>query len=91
MMAHADETDDSHTKTRVHSGSAVVPAALVMSEREDADGISFLKSVVVGYDVAARMMTPVLGEDRSEKLINKIWNLEQVKNMRELRPLLSAF
>ena len=37
------------------------------------------------------LMTPVLGEDRSEKLINKIWNLEQVKNMRELRPLLSPF
>ena len=36
------------------------------------------------------LMTPVLGEDRSEKLINKIWNLKQVKNMRELRPLLSV-
>ena len=36
------------------------------------------------------LLTPVLGEDRSQKLINKIWNLEQVSNVRELRPLLSA-
>jgi 2-methylcitrate dehydratase PrpD len=56
MMAHADETDDSHTKTLVHPGSAVVPAALAMSEREGADGESFLKSVVVGYDVGCRMI-----------------------------------
>lgn len=56
MMAHADETDDSHTKTLVHPGSAVVPAALAMSEKEGADGRRFLKSVVVGYDVGCRMV-----------------------------------
>ena len=62
MMAHADETDDSHTKTLIHPGSAVVPAALAMSEREGADGLSFLKSVVVGYDVGCRMIL-ALGRD----------------------------
>ena len=62
MMAHADETDDSHTKALVHPGSAVVPAALAMAEREGADGISFLKSVVVGYDVGCRMIL-ALGRD----------------------------
>jgi 2-methylcitrate dehydratase PrpD len=35
------------------------------------------------------LMTPVLGKKRSEGLIKTIWNLERVKNMRELRPLLS--
>ena len=35
------------------------------------------------------LMTPVLGKERSEELINTIWNLERVKNMRKLRPLLS--
>jgi len=62
MMAHADETDDSHTKTLVHAGSAIVPAALAMSEREGADGGSFLKSVVVGYDVGCRVIL-ALGRD----------------------------
>ena len=56
MMAHADETDDSHRSTFVHPGSSVVPAALAMSEREGADGARFLKSVVVGYDVGCRMV-----------------------------------
>jgi 2-methylcitrate dehydratase PrpD len=56
MMAHADETDDSHRTTFVHPGSAVVPAALAMSEREGADGTRFLRSVVVGYDVGCRMI-----------------------------------
>ncbi len=36
------------------------------------------------------LLAPVLGEDRSQKLIDKIWNLERVSNMRELRPLLSS-
>ncbi|MFC1820167.1 MmgE/PrpD family protein, partial [Thermodesulfobacteriota bacterium] len=35
------------------------------------------------------LLVPVLGEDRSKKLIDAIWNLEQVRNVRELRPLLS--
>jgi 2-methylcitrate dehydratase PrpD len=36
------------------------------------------------------LLIPVLGEDRSQRLIHMIWNLEQVRNVRELRPLLSA-
>ncbi len=36
------------------------------------------------------LMTPILGGDRSQRLIDKIWTLEQVSNMRELRPLLSS-
>lgn len=36
------------------------------------------------------LLAPVLGADRSRKLIDRVWNLEQVNNVRELRPLLSA-
>jgi 2-methylcitrate dehydratase PrpD len=36
------------------------------------------------------LLLPVLGEERSQKLIDSIWNLEQIRNMRELRPFLSA-
>ncbi len=36
------------------------------------------------------LMAPFLGEDRTGELIDKIWNLERVKNVRELRPLISA-
>ena len=32
IMAHADETDDSHAQSFTHPGCAIVPAALAMSE-----------------------------------------------------------
>lgn len=62
MMAHADETDDSHEKSLTHPGCAVVPAALAVAEREGADGMRFLKAVVAGYDVGPRF-TMALGVD----------------------------
>src|SRR6266705_1085633 len=38
MLAHADETDDSHAPSRTHPGCAVVPAALAIAERQHASG-----------------------------------------------------
>ena len=54
IMAHADETDDSHAPSGTHPGCAVVPAALAMAERADAGGATFLNAVVLGYDVGCR-------------------------------------
>ena len=54
MLAHADETDDSHAPSRTHPGCAVIPAALAIAERNRASGETFLRAVVLGYDVAAR-------------------------------------
>jgi len=62
IIAHADETDDIHVKSRNHPGCAIVPAALSMSEREGVDGMVFLKGVVVGYDIGCRI-TQALGVD----------------------------
>ncbi|MFN4281358.1 MAG: MmgE/PrpD family protein [Alphaproteobacteria bacterium] len=55
MLAHADETDDSHAPSRNHPGCAVIPAALAAAERADASAEAFLRAVVLGYDVAARV------------------------------------
>ena len=55
MLAHADETDDSHAPSRTHPGCAVIPAALAAAERTHAGGEDFLRAVVLGYDVAARI------------------------------------
>jgi 2-methylcitrate dehydratase PrpD len=55
MLAHADETDDSHAPSRNHPGCAVVPAALAAAETVHASGEQFLRAVVLGYDVAARL------------------------------------
>jgi 2-methylcitrate dehydratase PrpD len=36
------------------------------------------------------LMDPILGKERSQKLVDKIWHLEDVSDMRELRPLLAG-
>jgi 2-methylcitrate dehydratase PrpD len=38
MLAHADETDDSHAPSQTHPGCGIVPAALAMAEREGRGG-----------------------------------------------------
>ncbi|MEC5324145.1 MmgE/PrpD family protein [Aurantimonas sp. A3-2-R12] len=54
MLAHADETDDSHEPSFSHPGCAVVPAALAMAERHGRSGADLLRAVVLGYDIGAR-------------------------------------
>jgi 2-methylcitrate dehydratase PrpD len=60
MLAHADETDDSHAPSFSHPGCAVVPAALAMAERDNRTGLELLRAVVLGYDVGCRA-TQALG------------------------------
>jgi 2-methylcitrate dehydratase PrpD len=55
MMAHADETDDSHGPSRSHPGSSVVPAALAAGEEFQIDGPRLLRAVALGYDVGTRV------------------------------------
>jgi 2-methylcitrate dehydratase PrpD len=62
MLAHADETDDSHAPSRNHPGCAVLPAALAVAESRHLSGEKFLRAVVLGYDVAARV-NHALGAD----------------------------
>jgi 2-methylcitrate dehydratase PrpD len=55
VMAHADETDDSHSLSRSHPGCAIVPAALAAGEKLGIDGTRFLRAVTLGYDIGPRM------------------------------------
>ena len=55
IMAHADETDDSHFLSNMHPGSAVVPAAWAIAEQQGASGTDLLRSVTLGYDIGARV------------------------------------
>jgi 2-methylcitrate dehydratase PrpD len=55
VMAHADETDDSHNASRSHPGCSVVPAALALGEQFAIDGAHFLRAVTLGYDVGTRV------------------------------------
>ena len=55
MLAHADETDDSHAPSLTHPGCAVVPAAFAVAEREGRSGRDLLRAVAAGYDVGTRV------------------------------------
>jgi 2-methylcitrate dehydratase PrpD len=65
VLAHADETDDSHAPSQSHPGCAVVPAALAAGERFGISGAHFLRAVTLGYDVGPRV-TMTLGGQQFE-------------------------
>lgn len=65
MLAHSDETDDSHAPSQSHPGCAVVPAALAAGEQFHIDGAHFLRAVALGYDVGTRV-TMTLGAEAYE-------------------------
>jgi len=55
VLAHADETDDSHGPSRSHPGVSVIPAALAAGELFGISGTHFLRAVTLGYDVGTRV------------------------------------
>jgi 2-methylcitrate dehydratase PrpD len=65
VMAHADETDDSHNASRSHPGCSVVPAALATGEAFGIDGPHFLRAVTLGYDVGTRVLMAMGGAEFS--------------------------
>jgi 2-methylcitrate dehydratase PrpD len=75
VMAHADETDDSHAPSQSHPGAAVVPAALAAGEKFGISGAHFLRAVVLGYDVGPRVTMTMGGlafRDESHKSTHSI-------------------
>lgn len=61
VMAHADETDDSHNESRSHPGCSVVPAALAAGEVFGIDGTTLLRAVTLGYDIGPRVVMAMGG------------------------------
>jgi 2-methylcitrate dehydratase PrpD len=60
MLAHSDETDDSHAPSHSHPCCAVVPAALAAGEQYGVSGARLLRAVALGYDIGTRV-TMTLG------------------------------
>lgn len=60
VLAHSDETDDSHGPSQSHPGAGIVPAAFALAEEEGETGEHFLRAVTAGYDVGPRL-TMALG------------------------------
>ena len=65
MLAHSDETDDSHAPSVSHPGAPTVAAAMAAGEYFNADGNRFLRAVTLGYDVGTRV-TMTLGASAYE-------------------------
>jgi 2-methylcitrate dehydratase PrpD len=65
MLAHADETDDSHAPSQSHPGASVIPAALAAGEQFGISGEHFLRAVALGYDIGTRF-TMTLGVPGAE-------------------------
>ena len=55
MMAHTQEMDDVHTKSKTHIGTVVIPAAWGTAEYLGAGGKEFLLAVICGYEVMSRI------------------------------------
>lgn len=55
MLAHSDETDDTHSFSQSHPGCSVVPSALAVGEQFGIDGNRFLRAVALGYDIGPRV------------------------------------
>jgi 2-methylcitrate dehydratase PrpD len=78
ILAHADETDDSHSPSQSHPGCAVVPAALAAGERFGIGGLQFLRAVALGYDIGTRF-TMTLGGQQFE--VNSHWSTHSISPM----------
>jgi 2-methylcitrate dehydratase PrpD len=61
MLAHSDETDDTHPPSQSHPGCSVVPSALAVGEKLGIDGTRFMRAVALGYDIGPRF-TATLGK-----------------------------
>lgn len=55
VLAHSDETDDSHGPSRSHPGVSVVPAAFAAGEQFAINGERFIRAVTLGYDIGTRI------------------------------------
>jgi 2-methylcitrate dehydratase PrpD len=54
VLAHSDETDDSHGPSQSHPGASIVPSALALGEQLGISGRHYLRAVTLGYDVGTR-------------------------------------
>lgn len=60
FLINTTDNDDTHKRSLIHVGSAVVPAALAMVQAQGGSGRDLITAVVAGYEVAARVGMAVM-------------------------------
>ena len=63
LLAHSDETDDSHGPSQSHPGCSIVPATLAAGEQFAIGGAHFLRAMALGYDIGTRVTMTMGGRD----------------------------
>jgi 2-methylcitrate dehydratase PrpD len=63
LLAHSDETDDSHGPSQSHPGCSIVPATLAAGEQFGIGGSHFLRAMALGYDIGTRVTMTMGGRD----------------------------
>ena len=53
--AHAAEVDDSFREAMYHPGAATIAGALAAAQSRGSNGLQFLRSVVLGYEISTRI------------------------------------
>jgi 2-methylcitrate dehydratase PrpD len=61
MLAHSDETDDSHAPSHSHPGCAIVSGALAAGEQFGISGARLLRAITLGYDIGPRVLMTLGG------------------------------
>ena len=60
VLVNAADNDDTHKRTLIHVGSAVVPPALAVCEDAGRTGRDLVVALIAGYEVAARVGMAVM-------------------------------
>jgi len=55
ILGHSKELDDEHKGSLTHLGAVIIPAALAIGERKGVNGKDLITSIVIGYEVGARI------------------------------------
>jgi len=55
VLAHSDETDDSHGPSRSHPGVSTIPAGFAAGEQYTISGAHLIRAVTLGYDIGTRV------------------------------------
>ena len=55
IIGHAVEMDDIHQEAIIHPAAPVLPVALAVAERDNANGKDLITAIVVGYEVEIRI------------------------------------
>ena len=56
-LGHMLELDDTHIRGIIHPGTVIIPSVFSIGERENADCVDIITSIIIGYEVMGKVAT----------------------------------